>query len=182
MRIAIISGSIREGRRSTAVAQWIKQHADERGDAEYEVIEVADFDIPLLTSPTHPMAAKGDYGHEGVNRWGGTIGGFDGYVFVTPEYNHGVPGGFKNAVDSIGPEWVDKTVALVSYGSVGGLRAAEQWRQVLANFNMYVVRMQVDLSIFGDWSDDGFSPADRKVDDLGTVLDQLVTATQKLTA
>lgn len=180
MKIGIISGSLREGRKSTAVAQWVLEHAAERDSAEFEVLEVADFGIPVLTTNTHPMQAKRQYESEAVQKWGAAVDAFDAYVFVTPEYNHGVPGGFKNAVDSLGPEWVGKAVGFVSYGSAGGTRAVEQWRQIMGNFNAYVVRNQVTMSIFTDWKDGDFRPAERYVQDLNGMLDQLVEAAAQL--
>ncbi len=180
MKIGIISGSLREGRKSTAVAQWVAEHAAGRDGIEFEVLEVADFDIPVLTSATHPMQAKRRYDSEAVQNWGAAVDACDAFVFVTPEYNHGVPGGFKNAVDSIGPEWVGKAVGFVSYGSAGGTRAVEQWRQIMGNFNAYAVRNQVTMSIFTDWKDGVFSPHERYVGDLDALLDQLQKAAGQL--
>lgn len=181
MKVGIISGSLRDGRKSTAVAEWVRQHAGERPGVEFDVVEVAGFGIPVLTSNTHPMQANRQYGSQAVRNWGKVIDSFDAYVFVTPEYNHGVPGGLKNAVDSLGPEWVGKAFGLVSYGSAGGTRAVEQWRQVLGNFNAYVVRDQVIMSIFTDWTANGdFTPDERYEQDLAGMLDQLVKAAGQL--
>jgi NAD(P)H-dependent FMN reductase len=99
-------------------------------------------------------------------------------VFVTPEYNHGVPAAMKNAVDVLGPEWADKAVAFVAYGSDGGVRAVEHWRTVLANLRASDVRAQVSLLVFEDWKDGEFRPLERREGELHTMLDQLVDLTE----
>lgn len=176
MKIAIISGSIREGRKSTSVAEWVAKGAAGRDDAQVELLELADFNLPLLTSATVPGAANKQYDDEAVQKWSEKIDSFDGYIFVTPEYNHGVPGAFKNAVDSLGPEWQHKAFAVVSYGADGGVRAVEQWRQILANFNAYVVRGQVSLSLFTEFDENGVKPIERRTEEFAALWQQLVTA------
>lgn len=174
VRIGVILGSIRTERHTEAVARYVFDVAQRRGDgATFTLVDLADFDVPLLTTPVHPMAANKDYPDENVQRWSDAIDACDAYVFVTPEYNHGVPGGFKNAVDSLGPEWVGKPVAFVGHGSVGGVRAIEQWRQIVANFSMLVVRAEVNFNGFTHWIDGDFRPEDRHVDEIGGMLDQL---------
>ncbi|WP_324617852.1 NADPH-dependent FMN reductase [Mycolicibacterium diernhoferi] len=113
-----------------------------------------------------------------VRRWGQAVDACDGFIFVTPEYNHGVPGAFKNAVDSLGPEWFGKTVGFVSYGADGGVRAVEQWRQIVANMQMFDVRAQVALSLFSEFGPGGFTPAGRRPGELSVLLDQLITLTE----
>lgn len=178
MKIGIIIGSIREVRRGDRVAQWVAEAAAERTDAEFEVIDLRAFDVPLFTSPTNPAMAGRAYDSPGVMGWSAAVDACDGFVFVTPEYNHGVPGAFKNAVDSLGPEWTGKAVGFVSYGADGGLRSVEQWRQIVANFQMVDVRAQVPLSIFGEVPAEGpLTPTEHRPRDLSTLLDQLVAAT-----
>ena len=174
MRIGIILGSIRNVRRTEAVAQYVAAIAAERtGEASYELVDLAAFDVPLLTTAVQPMAAKKQYEDARVQRWSDAIDALDAYVFVTPEYNHGVPGGFKNAVDSLGGEWVGKPVAFIGHGSVGGVRAIEQWRQILANFSMPVVRAEVNFNGFTHWPDGVFTPETRHAAEVGAVLDGL---------
>ncbi|NLE96954.1 MAG: NAD(P)H-dependent oxidoreductase [Propionibacterium sp.] len=181
MKIAIILGSIRKERATEPVAKFIDGIAQQRdGDVTYELVDLADFDVPLLTSPVHPMVANKNHDDENVQKWSDKIDGFDGYVFVTPEYNHGVPGGFKNAVDSLGQEWVGKPVAFVGHGSVGGVRAIEQWRQVVANFSMPVVRAELNFSGFFDWNDGEFTPAERHPGEANEMLDQLEALVAKI--
>lgn len=180
MTIGIILGSIREGRAGEGVARWVHEQAAGRDGAEFELIDLKTFDVPLLTAPVPPAAAEKNYESENVRRWSQAIDACAGYIFVTPEYNHGVPGAFKNAVDTLGSEWFGKTVGFVSYGADGGIRAVEQWRQIVANFQMLDVRAQVSLSLFGEFGEDGFTPADRRAGELATLLDQLIGLTDQV--
>lgn len=178
--IGIVLGTIRQGRSGEGVARWVLDQAKQRGDAAYELVDLADYDLPLLTSPTVPGAANRAYDDERTTRWGQKIDSLDGFVFVTPEYNHGLPGAFKNAVDSIYPEWGGKAVGFVGYGADGGVRAVEQWRAVVANLHLHDVRGQVSLSLFDDFGDNGFAPQERRVAELSGVLDQVIGLTNSL--
>lgn len=179
MRIGIISGSIREGRRSTTVAQWVARYAAAR-DPHYEVLELADFDVPLLTSATIPGAAAKHYDDPRVQAWSDAVDVCDAFVFVTPEYNHSVPGAFKNAFDSLGPEWARKAVAFVGYGANHGVRAVEAWRPIVANFHMFDVRTAVALSVFAHFDEHGPKDDPQLVGDLSTTLDELESIAAKL--
>lgn len=180
MKIGIVVGSIREGRKGELVKKWVEGVAGARSDAEFETVDLKDFDVPLLASETIPGAAKRQYDSAEVRRWGRAIDDCDGFLFITPEYNHGVPGPFKNAFDSIGPEWQGKPVGFVSYGADGGIRAVEQWRQITANFSMVDVRAQVPLSLFGEFDENGLNPQDRREGELSNLLDQLVAMAARL--
>lgn len=182
MKIGIIVGSVRRGRKAGLVARWVHAQAAGRADVEFVVIDLRDFDLPLMTSATLPAAAGRTYDSPQVTAWSRAIDACDGFVFVTPEYNHGVPGAFKNAVDSLGPEWTGKTVAFVSYGADNGVRAVEQWRQILANFQMLDVRAHVGLSLFTELGPDDLALADRRSGELSALLDQLVALTGRLSA
>ena len=182
MKVGIIVGSIRDGRVGRGIADWVYEIASKRDDAEYELIDLKEFNVPLLTSGTHPMAAKRKYDSEEVQAWSNAIDPCDAYVFVTPEYNHGVPGGFKNAFDSLGSEWARKPVAFVSYGADNGVRAVEHWRQIVANFHMVGVRQQVSLSRFREFGDDGLALLDRRDGELDTLFDQLESMAATLAA
>ena len=182
MKIGIILGSIREERSGQSVAEWVAREAETRQDATYELIDLKSFDVPLLTSATVPGAANKQYDDERVQRWSSTIDSYDAFVFVTPEYNHSVPGGLKNAFDSLGSEWANKPVAFVSYGAEGGVRAVEHWRQIVANFHMYGVRQQISLSLFTEFGPQGVEPAERRADELATLFDQLEQATRRFSS
>ena len=175
MQIGIIIGSVREDRKGDDVGRWALQQAAGR-DATYELVDLKGFDLPVLTSPTVPGAANRQYDDERVTRWGQTIDAFDGFIFVTPEYNHGVPGGFKNAFDSIYPEWSKKAVAFVSYGAASGFRVTESWRPIVANADMYDIRAQVAFSTFTEFDGETFTPAERNADEIAALVTDLEAA------
>jgi NAD(P)H-dependent FMN reductase len=182
MKIAVIVGSTRPGRKGTTVGQWVNDHAQQRDDVpgrvEFDLLELEDFDLPLLDEPMVPAAADRDYETPQTRAWSEAIDRYDGFVFVTPEYNHGVPAAMKNAVDVLGPEWANKGVAFVAYGANGGVRAVEHWRTILANLKVADARAQVALMAFEDWKDGEFRPLDRREDELDAMLDELVQLTE----
>ena len=172
MKIGIVLGSTRPGRLGTAVAEWVAKQAVGR-DTDYEIVDVADFDLDLLDDPVVPGAANRQYASDKTKRWGARIDELDGFVWVTPEYNHGVPAALKNAFDVLGPEWQKKAIAFVAYGADGGVRAVEQWRTVVANMSMLDARTQLSLSLFTDFGELGFVPSDRRDGELGVLFDEL---------
>lgn len=173
IKIGIIIGSTRPGRNGEAVARWVHDLAAKRDDAHYEVIDVADHGLPHLDEPV--PAAAGQYAHDHTKAWSERISGFDGFVFVIPEYNRSTPGALKNAIDFLFYEWQDKAAGFVSYGVNGGVRAAEHLRQVLGQFRVATVSAQVALSLFTDFENMSvFQPAERHEADLAQLLDQVV--------
>lgn len=176
MKIGIIIGSIREKRSGAAVGEWVRQLSEGREGATYELIDLKEFDVPLFTDARHPMAMNKTYDDPRVQAWSAAIDACDAFIFVTPEYNRGVPGALKNAVDSLGAEWMGKPVGFVAYGSVGGVRAIEHWRTVVANFSMFDVRPEVNLNIFTDFADGAFAPDARHEATVTAVFDALEQA------
>lgn len=176
-KIAVVLGSTRPGRRGAAVADWVVAQASGREAATYELLDIASFDLDLLDDPVVPGAAQRQYASEKTCAWSRAVDSFDGFVWVTAEYNHGVPAAMKNALDVLYPEWNDKAVAFVSYGADGGVRAVEQWRTITANAKLHAVRGQLSLSLFTDFGDEGFTPGERRADELAGVLDQLEALT-----
>ena len=172
-KIAIILGSTRVGRNGEAVAKWVLEHAQQRTDAEFELVDLRDYPLPLFDEPTSPAYGASD--KEEVQRWTAKVAEFDGYVFVTPEYNHSLPAVLKNAIDYVYAEWNNKAASIVSYGTAGGARAAEHLRLVAAEAQMATVRQQVTLSIMIDFVNmSQFSPAEYHLPTLDVQLDQLV--------
>ena len=145
LKIAIIIGSTRPGRNGVAVANCVYDVALKRSDAEFELVDIKDFDLPLLDEPMPPV--MGQYSKPHTKVWAAKIDSFDGYVFVTPEYNHGTSGALKNAIDFLFAEWNNKAAGFVSYGGASGARAVEQLRLNLAEVQMATVRLQVLFSI-----------------------------------
>lgn len=177
MKVGIIIGSTRPGRKGESVGKWVHENASQRSDAQFELIDLAAFELDLLNEATVPGAANKQYENEKTRRWSQVIDPLDGYVFVTGEYNHSVPAAFKNAFDVLGSEWSDKAVGLVGYGADGGVRSIEHWRQIGANLRLVAARNQVSLSLFTDWSNAGFTPGERRADELKGLLDQLIPLT-----
>src|SRR6266404_5906089 len=173
IKIAIIIGSTRPGRNGEAVAKWVHEVSKKRSDAEFELVDIKDFNLPLLDEPVPP--SLGQYSKPHTKKWAAKIGSFDAYVFVTPEYNHGISGALKNAIDFLFAEWNNKVAGFVSYGSAGGARAVEHLRVVLAEVQVATVRNQVMLSLFTDFENFSvFNPDPRKETSVNAVIDQVI--------
>ncbi|MCI4341430.1 MAG: NAD(P)H-dependent oxidoreductase [Thermoplasmata archaeon] len=149
LKIGVIVGTTRPGRHADAVAKWVHDQASKRTNAEFHVVDIGDFHLPLLDEPMPP--SMGQYTKDHTKAWAAKIASFDGFIFVTPEYNHGIPGSLKNAIDFLFKEWNNKAAGIVSYGSVGGVRSAEQLRQVFGELQIADVRASVSLSLFDDF-------------------------------
>lgn len=173
INVAIVIGSTRPGRKAEAVAQWVHGIATKRSDAEFEVVDIRDFNLPLLDEPIPP--ARGQYSQPHTKAWAAKVASFDAYVFVTPEYNHGPSGALKNAIDFLYREWNNKSAGFVGYGSAGGTRAVEQLRLVMGELLVADVRAQVALSLFTDFENfSTFKPAPMHEKSVNVMLDQVV--------
>jgi NAD(P)H-dependent FMN reductase len=173
LKIAIILGSTRPGRNGEAVSRWIYDIAKKRSDAEFELVDILDYNLPLLDEPIPP--SMGQYSKDHTKQWAAKINSFDAFVFVTPEYNHGIPGALKNAIDFLFAEWNNKVAGFVSYGSAGGVRAVEQLRLVMAEVKVATVRAQVQLSLFTDFENfSKFNPASYHEKSVNTMLDEVI--------
>src|SRR6188472_3422449 len=149
LKFAIIIGSTRPGRVGEAVARWVHELAQKRSDAGFELVDIKDFNLPLLDEPIPP--SQGKYSQPHTKAWAAKVASFDGYVFVTPEYNHGISGALKNAIDFLYAEWNNKAAGFIGYGSAGGTRAVESLRLVMAELQIADVRAQVSLSLHTDF-------------------------------
>ncbi|PYS32552.1 MAG: NADPH-dependent FMN reductase [Acidobacteria bacterium] len=146
IRIAVIIGSTRPGRNGEAVAKWVHEITKKRTDAEFELVDIKDFNLPL-----------------------------DAYVFVTPEYNHGTSGALKNAIDFLFKEWNNKAAGFVGYGGAMGVRAVEHLRLVMGELLVADVRAQVALSLFTDFENFRvFKPAPQQEQSVNAMLDQVI--------
>ncbi|WP_280840245.1 NAD(P)H-dependent oxidoreductase [Micromonospora sp. A200] len=178
-RIGIIIGSTRPGRNGAAVAQWVHDVARQRTDADFEIVDLLDYKLPHLDEVYPP--SMGQYQQPQTLEWARKIASFDGFVMVTPEYNHSTSGALKNAVDFLYNEWNNKAVGFVSYGSVGGARAVEHLRLIAGELQMADVRSQVALSLFTDFENfSTFKPNDFQRDALTAALDQVVAWSEAL--
>jgi NAD(P)H-dependent FMN reductase len=173
MKIGIIIGSTRPGRRAPAVASWIYELGSKRGDVECELIDIDELNLPFLDEPLPP--SLGRYTKSHTVRWARKVASLDGFVFVTPEYNHSVPPALKTAIDFIYAEWNNKVAGFVSYGSGLGLRAVEHLRGIMAELQIADVRSQVALSLFDDFENFAtFKPRDVHLPAVEAMFDQLV--------
>lgn len=173
MKIAIILGSTRPNRNGEAVARWVLQQANKRKDATFELIDLRQMKLPLLNEPIPP--SQGRYTHTHTKRWSKIIADFDAYVLVTPEYNHGTSAVLKNALDTVYLEWNDKVAGFVGYGSVGGARAVEHLRLVMAELQVATVRAQVGFTLDADFKDmKVFKPKPQRTKELKVMLDQVI--------
>lgn len=143
LKIAVIIASIRDNRFGDKPAKWIADLANERPEIAAEIVDLKDYPLPLFNAPasdswmpaTDPAAIK----------WQNKLAEFDGYVFVTAEYNRSIPGAFKNAIDHAYQAWNRKAAAYVGYGSVGGARAVEHLREISIELQLAPVRSGVHI-------------------------------------
>lgn len=174
LKVGIILGSTRPNRAGEAVAAWVYEKATARGDADYELVDIRDYDLPLLDEPVPP--SQGKYSRDHTKRWAATIAGFDAFVFVTPEYNHSTSGALKNALDFLYAEWNNKVAGFVSYGSAGGVRAVEHLRLIMAELQIADVRAQVTFSLATDFENyTTFKPAGHHGRTLDAMLGQVLS-------
>jgi NAD(P)H-dependent FMN reductase len=173
MKVAVILGSTRPGRIGEAVAEWVYGIAKKRSDAKFELVDIKDYNLPLLDEAIAPSNDK--YSKPHTKTWAAKISQFDAFVFVTAEYNHGIPGALKNAIDFLYKEWNNKAAGFVSYGSAGGTRVVEQLRLVMAELQIADVRAQVMLSLFTDFENFSvFKPSPFQEKAVSTMLDQVI--------
>src|SRR6476619_7643003 len=172
-RIGVILGSTRPGRRGEQVARWVMDVAGRRSDGVFELVDLADHPLPHLDESLPPN--MGQYQNLHTQAWAATIGRFDGFVFVTPEYNHSTSGVLKNAIDFVYAEWNNKAMGVVSYGAVGGARAAEHLRLIAGELQMADVRTNVALSAFTDFENfTDLKPGAHQGQALDTLFDEVI--------
>lgn len=167
LNIGIILGSTREGRLSPQVGEWVKELADKRGDANYTIIDTAEYKLPLL--------GENGVDASGAAAWSQAVAEQDGFVFIVQEYNHSITGALKNALDYLKVEWNNKAAGIVSYGAVGGARATEHLRGILGELQVADVRVHPALSLFTDFENGAvFKPAPVQADSVNQMLDQVL--------
>lgn len=180
-KIAIITGSTRPGRNNIGVAEWVLAQAQERTDAQFELVDIADFNLPMLDE-AYPAAYQ-NYQNDHTIAWAAKIAEFDGFVFVTAEYNHSVAPALANALSYLNAEFANKAAGIVSYGSAFGVRAVEHLRGILSELQIAHVQKTGMFSLFTDFENFSvFKPSELQAASLGPVLDQLVPWTKALEA
>ncbi|TKA02925.1 NADPH-dependent FMN reductase [Actinacidiphila oryziradicis] len=179
-KIGIIVGSTRPGRLGPQVARWVEKAAGERDDAEFDLVDVADYNLPLFDEPRSPLLR--DYQHAHTRAWSAKVAELDGYVFVTPEYNRSIPGALKNAIDVVYHEWNHKAAGLVGYGSTaGGARALEHLRGIAGAVMLAPVHTEVTLSMHNDFENYAvFNPDPRHEGALRQMLGEVIALADAL--
>jgi NAD(P)H-dependent FMN reductase len=172
LKLEILVGTTRPGRKTIQVAKWIETLAKQNKNFAVELVDLMDYNLPLLDEPMSPM--MGQYSNEHTKRWSAKISEADAFLMVTPEYNHSLPGSLKNAIDFLSREWSDKPVAFVGLGATGGQRAIEHLRQIVSSLKMYDLRDHVLFSLFEDFEKmTEFKPAERHLKEVKEMLDSL---------
>lgn len=172
-KIAIVTGSTRPGRINLGVAEWVLAQAQLRTDAEFELVDIADFDLPLLDE-AYPAAYQ-NYANDHTKAWSAKISEFDGFIFVTGEYNHSVTPALANALSYLNAEFADKAAGIVAYGSASGVRAVEHLRGILSELRVAHVQKTGMFSLFTDFENySTFAPTEQSAATVQPLFDQLV--------
>lgn len=182
-KLNVIIGSTRPGRVGPTIGAWVAQTAKEHGQFKVGLVDLADFELPLLDEAAHPM--KQAYEKETTKRWSASVASAEAFVFVTPEYDFFPPASIINAVQVLSREWGGKPAGVVSYGGVsGGLRAAQVLRQLIGNVNIHAVPQTVPVPFFPQHiGEDGvFQPNEQMQDGLRVMLDEVLKWSSALRA
>jgi NAD(P)H-dependent FMN reductase len=144
LKIAVILSTTRETRFADRPAKWLLDIAAARDDASFELVDLRDYPMPFFEDESSP--ARKPPGDENARRWGRKMAEYDGFIFITAEYNHSIPAVLKNALDYAYNEFVRKPAAFVGYGGVGAARAVEQLRLILAVMQVAGLKHAVHIS------------------------------------
>jgi NAD(P)H-dependent FMN reductase len=181
-KLQVIVTSTRKERAGAAVADWFLEQAKKHGKFEIQLVDLKEVNLPLLDEPHHPM--QRNYQHEHTKAWSKTVAGADAFVFVTPEYNYGMPPALLNALDYLHQEWKYKAAGFVSYGGVsGGTRSVQMAKLVLTSLKVVPLPEAVSLPFFAkqlDAEKKRFDPGDAQQKALTTMLDELLRWTNAL--
>lgn len=142
-KIALIIGSTRDARWADEPANWLLTQAKKRSDIDVELVDLRDFDLPLFNEAASNLWAPSQ--DPKAVAWQEKIAEFDGYIWLTAEYNHTMPAAMKNALDQAYNEWVKKPVTAFGYGSMGAVRSVEHLRQIAVELQMVPVRSALHL-------------------------------------
>lgn len=143
MKVQIIIGSTRPGRITERMAKWVAGEAKNLPNTEVELVDLADYPMPYLDEPISPRYNPNRQPNEQAQKWMSKIAEGDAYIFVTPEYNHSVPGELKNAIDYLTFEMVKKPATIASHGTVGGARATMHLKEILSESKAAIIPTQL---------------------------------------
>lgn len=179
-QLNIIIGSTRPGRSGPTVAKWVDQVARENQQFQVQLVDLADFKLPLLDEPAHPRLRQ--YTHAHTKAWSASVEPADAFLFVTPEYDYFPPASLVNAVQTLALEWAHKPAGVVSYGGIsGGLRSTQVLRQLLSNMNMHALPQTVPIPMFTQHIKDGqFHATEPMTKGLNELLAELAKWTEAL--
>ncbi|OJF93744.1 NADPH-dependent FMN reductase [Alkalibacterium sp. f15] len=153
VKIGVITGSTRDARVNKQVSEYILEKAKHVEGAEFELVDIKEYDLPMFNEAMPPAMANMNYDKDETTRWSEKIDSLDGFVFVTPEYNNAITPSLKNAIDYIGPEWGNKAAGIVGYGSTLGVAATLNLRAILSNINVATVAPVGGFSLFTDFEE-----------------------------
>jgi NAD(P)H-dependent FMN reductase len=178
MRLMVLFGSSRHARKGSVVAEWARRHAEQDSRFEIDYVDLQKLILPFFDEPLSPfsMSRRGkDYTNSEGKAWAERVAKCEGVIIVTPEYNHGYPAVLKNALDWVGPEWLDKPVAFVSYGGVsGGSRVVEQLRTVTIELGLIQVANPIHFPFFeGAFNERGEPNRESTNESLKKMFDEL---------
>lgn len=172
LKIGVVIGSNRPGRNGIKVANWFKQETSKRDDLDFEFVDLAELNLPFLDEADFP--ANQNYEHEHTKNWSKKVAEWDAVIFITPEYNRGIPAVLKNAIDYLYVEWNKKPMGIVSYGSALGYRSAADLHIIAPELQMVAIREQVAINIWQHLNDKGeFVANDQLNEKVTSTLDQL---------
>lgn len=180
-KLYVIAVSTRPNRAGFPLAQWTFELAKAHGGFDVELVDLRDVGLPLFDEPNHPRLRQ--YEHEHTKRWSAKIAAADAFIFVTPEYNHGTPPSFINALDYLVHEWAHKPVSFVSYGGpAGGTRAVQMVKPMLVALKMMPLLESVMVPFFAKSIDANqvFTPNELQADHAKAMLDALAKWTATL--
>lgn len=179
MKIAVFLGSIREGRTGENVSAWVMEQLGARRDGhDYQLIDLKEQNLPPLTDIPPGAVQDGNYADPATREWSALMGGFEAYLFITPEYNASIPGTMKNAFDLIFHEWAGKPVGFVSYGGGAGRGAVSHWRDIVTRARMIPVEPTASFSFREHFPERVFTPGEEGNAALGAVIDAMEAAAE----
>lgn len=144
MKLAVVVGSTRQGRQTDKVAKWVANVAT-KNDITAEIVDLVNYEMPFFDEAISPRYNPDRKPEPTVQLWLDKINDFDAYIFVTPEYNHSITAVLKNALDYLTNELYRKPTAVVSHGTVGGVRAATDLKEILSECQSVVMSKSAQL-------------------------------------